>query len=333
MNVCIDESLLLFKGNLSFRQYIPSKASRFGIKFFVICDCATGYVLNFIVYTGKTTEYVTHMHMGISGSVVLTLMEPYLDRGHTLYVDNWYTSPILFQKLHDRKTNACGTVRRNRKGLPKHTEKLKKGEMKAYHTDTISAQIWKDKREVSMLTTLHPAQLTDTGKRTYRNEPIIKPECVQDYNKNMGAVDKSDMVLSSVHSTRKTMRWYKKMFFHLIDLSLLNSHILFCQKTGKRVPLAQFQLEVIRQLINEYKRVVPSKSSVRKRHSELPSRLTERHFMAKSPPSAKKVKTMARCVVCLSRKLRRESRYECKQCKVALCVEPCFETYHTVEDY
>lgn len=147
MNICIDESLLLFKGRLSFRQYIPSKASRFGIKFFVMCDCATGYVLNFIIYTGKTTEYVPHPHVGISGSLVMTLMEPYLDRGHTLYIDNWYTSPVLLQRLHDRKTNACGTVRRSRKG---------------------------------MLTTLHPHILTETGKTTYRNEPIIKPESVQD---------------------------------------------------------------------------------------------------------------------------------------------------------
>jgi len=333
MNICIDESLLLFKGRLSFRQYIPSKASRFGIKFFVLCDCATGYVLNFIIYTGKTTEYVPHPHVGISGSLVMTLMEPYLDRGHTLYIDNWYTSPLLLQRLHDRKTNACGTVRRNRKGMPKFTEKLKKGEMKNFHTDTLSAQIWKDKREVCMLTTLHPPILSETGKTTYRNEPIIKPESVQDYNKNMGAVDQSDMVLSSVHSSRKTMRWYKKIFFHLMDLALLNAHLLHRQKTGKRMPLAQFQMEVIRQLIQQHKPNIPSKCTHRKRKADLPSRLTERHFMDKLPPTAKKAAPTARCVVCLSKNKRKESRYQCKQCKVALCIEPCFEQYHTLEDF
>ena len=30
--LCIDESLLLYKGRLSFKQYIPSKRNRFGIK-------------------------------------------------------------------------------------------------------------------------------------------------------------------------------------------------------------------------------------------------------------------------------------------------------------
>ncbi|KAG8239803.1 hypothetical protein J437_LFUL019419 [Ladona fulva] len=55
-NLCIDESLMLFKGRLFFKQYIPSKRNRFGVKIFVICDCETGYILDFIVYTGSDTK-------------------------------------------------------------------------------------------------------------------------------------------------------------------------------------------------------------------------------------------------------------------------------------
>ncbi|XP_069162589.1 piggyBac transposable element-derived protein 4-like [Procambarus clarkii] len=36
--VVIDESLVLFKGCAAFKQYIPSKRHRFGLKFFVLCD-------------------------------------------------------------------------------------------------------------------------------------------------------------------------------------------------------------------------------------------------------------------------------------------------------
>ncbi|KAJ8356719.1 hypothetical protein SKAU_G00195130 [Synaphobranchus kaupii] len=35
-DLCVDESLMLWKGRLGFRQYIPSKHHRFGIKFFVL---------------------------------------------------------------------------------------------------------------------------------------------------------------------------------------------------------------------------------------------------------------------------------------------------------
>ncbi|CAK9832794.1 PiggyBac transposable element-derived protein 4 [Anthophora retusa] len=54
--LCIDESLLLYKGRLFFKQYIPTKRSRFGIKSFVICDCKTGYILDLIIYSGKNTD-------------------------------------------------------------------------------------------------------------------------------------------------------------------------------------------------------------------------------------------------------------------------------------
>ena len=36
--VCIDEELLLWKVRLSFKQYIPNKRSRFGIKLFSLCE-------------------------------------------------------------------------------------------------------------------------------------------------------------------------------------------------------------------------------------------------------------------------------------------------------
>ena len=46
-NLYIDESLVLFKGRLAFRQYIPLKRNRYEIKLFLICDCLTGYIFRF----------------------------------------------------------------------------------------------------------------------------------------------------------------------------------------------------------------------------------------------------------------------------------------------
>ena len=65
-NLCIDENLLLFKGRLFFKQYIPLKRSRFGVKFFVMCDCKSGYVLlDFIIYTGATTQLDRNYGLGV----------------------------------------------------------------------------------------------------------------------------------------------------------------------------------------------------------------------------------------------------------------------------
>ncbi|XP_047103698.1 piggyBac transposable element-derived protein 4-like [Schistocerca piceifrons] len=136
--LCVDESLLLSKGRLSFKQYISSKRSIFGMKTFVLCDCKIAYVVDFIVYTGTTKEIEVH-NLGKSGNIVATLMKPYLELGHTQYVDNWCTCPSLFLWLHNQRTAACGTVRRNRIDFPKLQKQLKQGEIEFMSIDAMLA--------------------------------------------------------------------------------------------------------------------------------------------------------------------------------------------------
>lgn len=82
----IDESILKFKSRLTFTQYIPSKRHRFGVKFFVLCDFITGYILNFEIYTGKIDANKDEKQP-ISMKTVLNLLKPYLNKGHVFYVD------------------------------------------------------------------------------------------------------------------------------------------------------------------------------------------------------------------------------------------------------
>ena len=52
-------------------------------------------------------------------------------KGFNLIIDNWYSSPESFHDLAEDKIFACGTVRINRKGLPKDIMDLKVREMKS----------------------------------------------------------------------------------------------------------------------------------------------------------------------------------------------------------
>jgi hypothetical protein len=54
----------------------------------------------------------------------------------------------------------------------------------------------------------------------------IKPAIVGDYNRHMGHVDKLDRMANSYSISRQTWKWTKKLFFHLLDLMILNSSIL-----------------------------------------------------------------------------------------------------------
>lgn len=61
------------------------------MKLWVLADSQNGYVPAFDVYTGAS-DVVEH---GLAYSVVMNLIDPYLDLGYRLYVDNYYTSPRL----------------------------------------------------------------------------------------------------------------------------------------------------------------------------------------------------------------------------------------------
>lgn len=332
-DLCIDESLLLWRGRLGFRQYIPQKRNRFGMKFFVLCDVESGFILDFIIYTGKGTDIEIDKELGYSGSVVKKLLEPYLDKGHNLYVDSWYTSPKLFEYLYSKKTGSCGTVRANRKLMPVLPD-VKRGECVAYHKNSMLCVKWRDKRVVHLLTTLHTNSMVDTSKRDRRTGASIKkPACVVDYTQKMRLVDKADMLISSVQCVRKSLKWYKKFFFHLLDMVILNSYYMYLIKTGKKPPLLDFSLSVIRQMIIRFG--TPTHSARPGRSSALanPIRLSARHFPSAVPPTATSTKPRRKCHVCRHTnrrvKKRQSTHWMCADCGVALCLPDCFRDYHT----
>lgn len=49
----LDESMVKFKGRIFFRQYLPAKPTKWGIKEFILAEAKTGYALKSVVYTGK----------------------------------------------------------------------------------------------------------------------------------------------------------------------------------------------------------------------------------------------------------------------------------------
>ncbi|GFT11542.1 piggyBac transposable element-derived protein 4 [Trichonephila clavipes] len=136
-DVTIDESLMLFKERLGWKQYMPLKRSRLGIKSYMLCESKSGYVWSLIIYTRKDTlfdEKYKHIYMCMSLQVVMTLMEPLLNKGHCLTTDNFYSSPELADILIQSLTDMYGTLKPRRKDVPKEllSNKIDKGQMIAY---------------------------------------------------------------------------------------------------------------------------------------------------------------------------------------------------------
>ena len=115
-NISIDESLLLWKGHLSWKKYIPKKRSRFGLKAFVLSEESIGYVWNVILYTGGDTMLSENIDSSYHATkVVLTVMKGLLHKGHCVYIDNWYTSIEICNVLNNATiTDVISILRRDR---------------------------------------------------------------------------------------------------------------------------------------------------------------------------------------------------------------------------
>ena len=94
-----------FRGRFSFRQYIPNKPAKYGIKIFALVDSACYYMSNLEIYAGKQMD------------------------GPQQVVDNWFSSISLAEELVQRHKllSMLGTIRKNQKNLRKTMTQLKVG--------------------------------------------------------------------------------------------------------------------------------------------------------------------------------------------------------------
>jgi len=350
-DLCVDESLLLFKGRLAFKQFIRTKRARFGIKIFELCT-HNGILLDFAVYHGQfSRELDADQDMLISERIPVSLMKQFLDQGHRLFLDNYYTSPKLVKYFLSHNTRVVGTVRSNRQNFPPAlaNASLQRGEAKfALADEGIIAVKYrahqdranKQEKVVCLLSADHGNDVVETRKRTADGQKVLKPSCVVDYNCKMGGVDMVDQQLESVLVVRRSYKWYKKLFFRLLMQALLSAHKLY-QLCGGRDDFLRFLHNVIMQLLAHSARLTPTAKSL-----DGISRLTGRnHFPSQrqyTGTSRKRASKKKQCRVCYARGVRTpkggvvETTWVCEGCPSVpgLCVDKtCFRDYHTKFDY
>jgi len=296
----------------------------------------SGYMYRFRVYTGKqdpTSAIDTALptecaELSASEKIVAYLMLPLFDQGSTVWMENWYTSCRLYHYLHHHKTNACGTIRSKRIPPEVKNAKLGPGQVFAFRSGPgpLLCLKYRDKRDVHMLTTQHNEILVPAkkgrGRPSLTSSPTLKPMCIDEYNCNMGGVDKQEQMLHLYSIARKTMKWHKKLSLQLIHIALLNSYILY-QKCGGRSSFLTFQHDVAAAFL--FGDADVSFDTADK--SEALTLLTERHFPDKLKPTESWSKPQARCHVCSKYGVRRDVTTFCSSCpsKLGLCSVPCFQ--------
>ena len=320
----------------------------------MLSDATNGYVYRLQIYTGKNSE-LSSSEQGLSTKVVLELVKGMEYLQHKLYMDNYYSSPYLFLVLYENNVGACGTIRPNRKYYPKDfvvsAKSVERGYIDYRCSSPLVAWIWKDRRIIYFLSNMHevctptsvPRTVVSDGKVT--REEVTCPPLLPDYQALMRGVDRRDQLIGYYNLSRRSRKWWKRVFGYMIEVAALNAYII--QKDGrpsldrKKHDYLEFRYALAKELIGSFSSRAVRVGRPRSLETQQALRLesTKSHLPIIDGPKRD-------CVVCLKVKevrglkrekgARHESQIRCSECNVHLCCtkeRQCFQKYHTHVNY
>jgi len=95
---------------------MPQKPDKFGIKFWLLSEVDSKYLINGFPYLGKDDLRPPNRLLG--EHVILELCSPFYGKGYNITCDNFFTTQKLVIELQKKKTSLVGTIRSNKKELP-----------------------------------------------------------------------------------------------------------------------------------------------------------------------------------------------------------------------
>lgn len=315
-NCTIDEMLVAFRGRCKFRQYIPSKPARYGLKIFSLVDSKTFYVNNLEIYAGKQPngQYsVSNKPFDVVNRIVFPISKTH----RNLTFDNWFTSyELISHLLKEHKLTSIGTVRKNKTQIPPQfittRGKDPKSSTFGHQKDiTLVSYIPKKNKVVLLMSSLHHDDNIDESTGDDQ-----KPEIITYYNSTKSGVDVVDELCATYDVSRNSKRWPLTIFFAMLNISGINANIIYRAnnsdtRTKRRHFLKNLGLAMIHEHLQQRKTRVNIPRKLRKRIADFVGEPTEE-------PPQKIPGTRKRCQVCPSKKDKKTSQ-TCNACQIYIC--------------
>nr|CAH7726963.1 unnamed protein product [Callosobruchus chinensis] len=273
-HIAVDEQIIPTKARSTIKQYNPKKPHKWGFKVFVLSGIS-GFSYSFDIFAGSQSNIVPvdAPDLGTSSNVVVKLIQRVPKHiNHKFFFDNWFTGVPLMVYLAKNGILPLGTVRLNRvpgcKMLSeKEFKKLGRGawqEKTAIKDDVkLSLVCWYDNKIVSTLSSYIGSHPTGTKQRFFRSEKCHKnvecPQTILKYNEYMGGVDLLDSMLGYYRIKIRSKKWYLRIFFHLLDMCVVNSWLLWRKQSDIYMPLADFKVAIADALCNTRKSTLTRK--------------------------------------------------------------------------
>lgn len=335
--------IIPFKGRSRAKQYIQSKPQKWGFKVWVSAS-SDGYVWRFEMYQGKVSQ--VRSEFGPIGDTVISLVRGLDKMNHKVILDNLFTTYRLVKHLLSQEIYVLGTIRSNRlNGAGEKLEDAKsvmqRGRGSSSVTsssDNITIVRWADRKIVHMISSYAGLEPKDTAKRwdgknkTYIN--VERPNAVAVYNKYMGGVDMCDRMVAHYPHKTKNKKFYLRIFFHFMNVALVNSWILYKQKTKNSMSFLQFKSEIANSLLENNKRTVTAgRPSISPPHPPQPLKKRARYDCDDAIRTdgvghyPQFLPNKANCLRCRYIDCAKKTSYMCKKCNVPVCAV-CMENFH-----
>ncbi|CAL4128409.1 unnamed protein product, partial [Meganyctiphanes norvegica] len=347
--LCVNEQMIPFRGKLTLKQFVRGKPIPWGIKLFFLCS-EGGMPYNFMAYQGKSNiipeEY---KDLGLGGAIVMSLVKGRVEKesNYNLFIDNFFTSPILINKLLEYGTFCTGTVRANRIGKPpiKSIKDLKsdgRGAMDGCtSTDGNMCLVkWNDNNIVNLLSSAYDweksAQVRRWDKVKKERIDVKCPSGIIHYNKGMEGVDQLDFYLALYRIHIKSKKWTLRVIFHFVDLGVIVSWLQYkrdCESSGvpskEQKSLLQFRLELAEAVINAGSNSLKVSNKKSRNYFHCSPGEDVRYDGIGHFPEWRNERQ--RCRYCSHNHSRAASHTFCIKCNVHLCINSrrnCFLDYH-----
>lgn len=265
--------------------------------------------------------------VGVAENVVMHLCEPYYRTARNVTFDNFFTSYDLAQNLRQNGLRCVGTVRKNKKFIPKDFLANKQREAPSnlfgFRSNiTLLSHVPKKNKAVLFLSTLHyTAEQNENGKAAINLF----------YNETKGGVDTLDQLCHAYTVQRATNRWPNAFFMNLLSVGAVAAYTIYrhsfnIQEAPKQKARKKFLSLLAEQLTYDHikKRSVRGLSLYDQSVIQQvigPNVHDDCAESSSRPPPAKIARTTkARCHICPTA-INRKARQTCGKCSKNVCNE------------
>lgn len=298
-----------------------------------------GYTWNFMIYTGQQDSTAG---LGHAQTVVMNLLDGLDGCYRTVIADNFFTGISLAKRLLEHDTYLIGTLRSNRVGSGSEVVQKELGRGEVYglqNKDGVKLIKWKDKKDVLMISTRpsHSATVVNTGSINSKNELIMKPQVVLDYNEGRQGADLSDQLSAYYTCLRRSIKWYRKVAFELVfGTAIVNSYLIYKEHyAANKTTILQFRESLVRSLLlgMPFEKLKPG---VRQKQTGQAKRKLADHMLVEKEGRGRDIRR--RCVGCYEKIRQQQSREAsnatakkiktfCSDCNAFFCLD-CFNEKH-----